>query len=143
MTPALRSLAVLMAFLRAFSVAFSPVALAFSRTFSLPFALAALLAAAALPTRAANAQSPVDSAPAAATLERRSVMTGQQVIDILDQTVAWYRMLGLQQQSSTQPSDLLILYANRQTAEKAVNLAFELARANAELLSSEAELDHK
>ena len=49
-------------------------------------------------------------------------------------------MLGVQQQSATQPSDLLILYANRQAADRVVKLAFQLARANTELLSSEAEL---
>jgi small-conductance mechanosensitive channel len=50
----------------------------------------------------------------------------------------WYRTLGAQQQSATQPSDLLILYANQQTADKVIGLAFEIARANSELLSSEA-----
>jgi small-conductance mechanosensitive channel len=67
-----------------------------------------------------------------------SVLTADQVIEILDQTVDWYRTLGTQQQNATQPSDLLILFANRQTADKVVALAFEIARANAELLSSEA-----
>ena len=69
-----------------------------------------------------------------------SVLTGDQVIQILDETVDWYRTLGAQQQSATQPSDLLILYANQQTADKVIGLAFELARANAELLSSEAQM---
>jgi small-conductance mechanosensitive channel len=69
---------------------------------------------------------------------RVSVLTGDQVIQILDETVDWYRTLGTQQQSVTQPSDLLILFANRQTADKVVALAFEIARANAELISSEA-----
>src|SRR5262245_43809657 len=68
----------------------------------------------------------------------RAVMTGAQVVQILDETVDWYRTLGIQQQAATQPSDLLILYANRQTADKIMGLAFEIARANAELLSSEA-----
>jgi small-conductance mechanosensitive channel len=77
---------------------------------------------------------------AAAPLSSRAVMSSDQVIRILDETVDWYRMLGVQQQSATQPSDLLILYANRQTADRVVALAFELARANAELLSSEAEI---
>ena len=67
-----------------------------------------------------------------------SVLTGGQVIQILDDTVEWYRALGTQQQNATQPSDLLILFANRQTADKVVSLAFNIARANAELLSSEA-----
>jgi small-conductance mechanosensitive channel len=75
---------------------------------------------------------------AVALPDSRAVMTGEQVIQILDETVDWYRTLGMQQQAATQPSDLLILYANRQTADKVMALAFEIARANAELLSSEA-----
>jgi small-conductance mechanosensitive channel len=65
-------------------------------------------------------------------------LTGDQVVQILDQTVEWYRTLGTQQQTASQPSDLLILYANQQTASQVVGLAFDIARANAELLSSEA-----
>jgi small-conductance mechanosensitive channel len=76
--------------------------------------------------------------PAPSPTESRAVMTGDQVVQILDETVDWYRTLGAQQQAATQPSDLLILYANRQTADKVVALAFEIARANAELLASEA-----
>jgi small-conductance mechanosensitive channel len=75
---------------------------------------------------------------AAAPLSNVSVLTGDQVVQILDDTVDWYRTLGAQQQTATQPSDLLILYANQQTADKVIALAFQLARANAELLSSEA-----
>jgi small-conductance mechanosensitive channel len=75
---------------------------------------------------------------AAAPLTNVSVLKGDQVVRILDDTVEWYRTLGAQQQTATQPSDLLILYANQQTADKVIGLAFELARANAELLSSEA-----
>jgi small-conductance mechanosensitive channel len=82
-----------------------------------------------------------DPAAAAEPLTSRAVMTGEQVVRILDETVDWYRMLGIQQQSATQPSDWLILYANRQAADRVVALAFELARANAELLSSQAEME--
>jgi small-conductance mechanosensitive channel len=78
------------------------------------------------------------NAPAADARAQVSVLTGEQVVQILDDTVDWYRTLGTQQQNATQPSDLLILFANRQTADKVVGLAFEIARANAELLSSEA-----
>jgi small-conductance mechanosensitive channel len=77
------------------------------------------------------------SQPPAPTFSR-AVMTGDQVVEILDETVEWYRTLGIQQQAATQPSDLLILYANQQTAAKVMALAFEIARANAELISSEA-----
>lgn len=68
-----------------------------------------------------------------------SVLSAEQVVQILDDTVDWYRTLGTQEQNATQPSDLLILYANRQTAAKVVGLSFEIARANAELLSSDAQ----
>ena len=75
------------------------------------------------------------SAPAASSAPaadpRVSLLSGGQVIQILDQTVEWYRALGTQQQNATQPSDLLILFANRQTADKVVALAFDMARANA------------
>jgi hypothetical protein len=80
----------------------------------------------------------VTAPPAAAEQVHASVLTAEQVIQILDETVDWYRTLGTQQQNATKPSDLLILFANRQTADQVVNLAIDLARANAELLSSEA-----
>jgi len=67
-----------------------------------------------------------------------AVLSGDQVVQILDETVEWYRTLGTQQQTASQPSDLLILYANQQTASRVIGLAFDIARANAELLSSEA-----
>ena len=70
-------------------------------------------------------------------------MTSDQVVQILDETVDWYRMLGVQQQSATQPSDLLILYGNRQAADRVVALVFQLASANAELLSSQAEMEQQ
>src|SRR5258707_7903678 len=69
------------------------------------------------------------------TNARVSVLSGEQVVQILDETVDWYRTLGTQQQYATEPSDLLILFANRQTADQVVGLAFGIARANAELLS--------
>jgi small-conductance mechanosensitive channel len=61
-------------------------------------------------------------------------MTAPQVIQVLDQTIDWYRTLGIQQQAASEPSDLLILYDNRQAANRVMALAFEIARANAELL---------
>ena len=87
----------------------------------------------------AVAAAPAEPAVAAPAAENRvSPLTAEQLLQILDETVDWYRTLGIQQQSATQPSDLLLLYANRQTADEVVRLAFQIARANAELLSSEA-----
>ena len=78
------------------------------------------------------AASAADPAPGAA-----APMTGAQVIQVLDQTIDWYRTLGLQLQISTEPSDLLILYDNRQTANQVIGSAFEAARANAEILAKQ------
>jgi small-conductance mechanosensitive channel len=101
-------------------------------------AIAAILTTHLLPGHAFGAD---ETQPAAQSVtQTRAVMSDTEVVKILDATVDWYRTLGVQQQSATQPSDLLILYANRQTADKVVALAFEIARANAELLSSEAEV---
>ncbi len=76
------------------------------------------------------------TARAADAPDARAVMTGDQVVQTLDETVDWYRTLGVQQQVATQPSDLLILYANRQTADKVVALAFEIdERISRELLA--------
>jgi small-conductance mechanosensitive channel len=64
-------------------------------------------------------------------------MTAPQVIAVLDQTVDWFRTLSIQQQTATEPSDLLILYDIRQTASQAVRLAFDIARANADILGDQ------
>src|SRR5260370_11525952 len=103
-----------------------------------PHALIVLLAAASLCVGGVEAAAPNEPSPVGASTARVAVLTGEQVVQILDETVDWYRTLGTQQQNATQPSDLLLLFANRQTADKVVGLAFDIARANAELLSSEA-----
>jgi small-conductance mechanosensitive channel len=100
-------------------------------------ALLGVLGGAAGATDSVSA-TPTTAAGNAGPTSTRAVLTGEQVIQILDQTVDWYRTLGTQQQSANQPSDLLILYANQQTASQVIALAFDIARANAELLSSEA-----
>jgi small-conductance mechanosensitive channel len=96
----------------------------------------ALWAAFALQAGTAMAAAP--SSPVAAPDADIAVLNADQVIQILDETIDWYRTLGTQQQNAGEPSDLLILYANRRTADQVVGLAFDIARANAELLSSEA-----
>jgi len=103
--------------------------------YSLPALLLVLLGSLPGTLAVAAAEAP-SSAPQPPT--RVSPLTAEQLIQILDETVDWYRTLGIQQQNATQPSDLLLLYANRQTADEVVRLAFQIARANAELLSSEA-----
>jgi small-conductance mechanosensitive channel len=74
------------------------------------------------------------TAPAAALI---APMTGPRIIQMLDQTIDWYRTLGIQQQAANEPSDWLILYDNRQTANQVIGLAFDIARANAEILAKQ------
>ena len=77
-------------------------------------------------------------APAPAPDMLAAPMSGTEVIDMLDQTVDWYRTLATQQQFSTEPSDLLILYENRQLASQVTALAFDMARVDAKLLPKDA-----
>jgi small-conductance mechanosensitive channel len=86
-------------------------------------------------TVAPGAASVSTATPAAAPVA--ALMTAPQVIQLLDQTIDWYRTLGVQQQVANEPSDLLILYDNRQTANQVIALAFEIARANAEILGKQ------
>jgi small-conductance mechanosensitive channel len=105
-------------------------------------ALALLLALnAPLPVPAQSAVSPEESqaaaSPAGPATGAAAPMTGPQVIQLLDQTIDWYRTLGIQQQVSNEPSDLLILHDNRQTANQVIASAFEAARANAGILANQ------
>jgi len=90
---------------------------------------------------ALGAAPPATPAPKSAPAAQPSApayapMTGPQVIQLLDQTIDWYRSLGIQQQTASEPSDLLILYDNRQTASRVLALAFEIARADADMLAT-------
>jgi small-conductance mechanosensitive channel len=62
-------------------------------------------------------------------------MSGPEIIQMLDATVDWYRTLGAQLKIATEPSDLLILSENRQIANQVVALAFDVARAGADLIA--------
>lgn len=66
-----------------------------------------------------------------------ALLSNAQVTDALYQTVNWYRTLGSQSTTDGEAGDTLILYANRQIAQQVVQLTLDMARADAELLSSE------
>jgi len=100
------------------------------------FGAGATAAETALAATAGTAGS-ADLAPKGSPRQTVAVLSAAEVVEILDKTVDWYRTLGTQQEHATEPSDLLILFANRQTADKVIALAFDIARANAELLSSQ------
>ncbi len=64
-------------------------------------------------------------------------LSGAETIRLLDQTIDWYRTLGIEQQAADEPSDELILFDNRQTAGRVIATAFEIARANARILAEQ------
>jgi small-conductance mechanosensitive channel len=80
---------------------------------------------------------PATSPPPPAAQAAPPPMTAPRVIQVLDQTIDWYRTLGIQQQAANEPSGLLILYDNRQAANRVMALALEIARANADLLAKQ------
>jgi small-conductance mechanosensitive channel len=59
------------------------------------------------------------------------------VMAFLNQTITWYRHLGVEEQLADQPTDILFVYNNHQTANEVLRLSFDFARADAHLLSSQ------
>ena len=98
----------------------------------------ALCLAVSLPVAGAGTpDAPASRVPASSVPASGAPLTGPQVIQMLDQSIAWYRTLGVQTAVANEPSDLLILYENRQTANQVIALAFEIARADVDILSKQ------
>jgi small-conductance mechanosensitive channel len=88
------------------------------------------------PAQAAPLRSaPLQPAPAASSATLAAPMSGPEIIQMLDETVDWYRTLGAQLKIANEPSDLLILSENRQIANQVMALAFDVARAGADLIA--------
>ena len=66
----------------------------------------------------------------------------QDVIQFLNQTINWYRQLAVESQIPKEPSDLLMVNDNRQVASQVVRLAFDYARAQAQLDTSGEAVEH-
>lgn len=60
-----------------------------------------------------------------------------QVMAFLNQSIDWYRHLSVEEQLADQPTDVLFVYNDRQTADQALALSFDFARADAQLLSTQ------
>lgn len=114
----------------------SAAALAFCATFVHAKPPATPPAAASAAPSAATADRNAQQ-PAAAGALVAAPLTGPQLVQLLDQTIDWYRTLGIQQQTANEPSDVLILNDNRQTASRAISLAIEFARADADMLAKQ------
>ena len=76
-----------------------------------------------------SAAAPPDSAGA--------TLNSAQVLQFLDQSIDWFHGLAEQQQIATTPTDIAIVYDNRQTAMQAVRLAFDFARAQAAFIGDD------
>ena len=63
----------------------------------------------------------------------------EDIISFLNQTIVWSRQLTAEQQLVNEPSDALFLNDSRRVADQVVKLAFDYARARAQLLASHAD----
>ena len=61
-----------------------------------------------------------------------------QVVQFLNHTIGWYRQFPSLERVATDPTDWMAVYNNRQTANQAVQLAFDFARARADAIAKEA-----
>jgi small-conductance mechanosensitive channel len=103
-----------------------------------------LAIAAALPASAAAPGAP--TAPGAATVPVAAPQPGgqpsaAQITQYLDQTVAWYRGLVVQQEIATDPADLALVADNRAVTDQIVRLGFQFARSAASLLTRQDDAD--
>lgn len=62
---------------------------------------------------------------------------GQAVISYLNQSIDWHRQITIEEQVATDPSDVLFVNDNRQTANSILRLSFDFARADAQLLAAQ------
>jgi small-conductance mechanosensitive channel len=90
------------------------------------FAILVCLAAAAIPPKSQAQNDRAQNDPGS---------TGRNVIDHLNQTIAWYRRVAELDQSSTAPENLLLQNNVHGTARQVLKLAFDYARAQANLLA--------
>lgn len=90
--------------------------------------LAAILLAISCPP-AFSQQVPVS--PSTPTSSSPVSSTPAQLIQFLNQTIAWYHQVILQSQLATEPEEQMTAYDNRQIANQVVRLAFDFAREQA------------
>ncbi len=62
--------------------------------------------------------------------------TPDEIIQFLDQSIAWYRQMDVERQMASEPQELLLVNENQQMANQAIALAFDFARAEAVALAS-------
>jgi small-conductance mechanosensitive channel len=63
----------------------------------------------------------------------------QEVVQFLNQTIEWYRGLSIEAQVATEPSGVLVLNDDRTNADQVMRMAFDHARAEAQILAKESQ----
>jgi small-conductance mechanosensitive channel len=65
-----------------------------------------------------------------------ALLTPQDTLAYLNQTIDWYRQLAVEERIATETADVRFLNDDRQTAKQILQLAFDFARAEAKLLAA-------
>src|SRR5215472_17115315 len=69
--------------------------------------------------------------------------SSQDVLQFLNQAIEWYRGLSAEAQVAREPSGVLVLNADRTTADQVVRFSFDYARAQAHLLTIQSATDQQ
>src|SRR5258708_38739129 len=105
-----------------------------------PAATAPQPGATAEPTRATKASlsAPTPAAGARATAKATPKTDDRDTLNFLNQVIAWYRQLAIEQRLAAEPTELPFLRNDHRMGLEAVNLGFQYARAGAALSYAEA-----
>src|SRR5713101_3308218 len=96
--------------------------------------------ATAEPTRATKASlsAPTPAAGARATAKATPKTDDRDTLNFLNQVIAWYRQLAIEERLAVEPTELLFLRNDHRMGLEAVNLGFQYAHARAALSGAEA-----
>lgn len=89
-----------------------------------------------LPAQTTKPTTPTQSSKSQAPVSPAAAQDPAQIVQFLSHTISWYRQLGVEQQLAIQPSDLTFYEENHRIADQVVQLAFDYARAQAQLRAS-------
>jgi len=96
--------------------------------------------ATAQPRRATKADlpAPTPAAGARATAKATPKTDDRDTLNFLNQLIAWYRQLAIEERLAVEPTELLFLRNDHRMGLEAVNLGFQYAHARAALSDAEA-----
>src|SRR5665213_1030276 len=83
-----------------------------------------------LPSILPSPKAAASPAPTPAQSSRASILA------YLGQAIGWYRFIALEEQTASDPADIIYTADNRQMADEILHLAFDYARAQASLIKA-------